>query len=67
MKFKVGDVVRIIGNTDAMHYAVVPSVGVVVHVCLRNKYEVECTSKFHGGRIRQTICEKDLASKATVL
>lgn len=69
MKYKVGDVVRIVGNTHDVHRAVVPSVGVIVRVNSRDDYDVECTSRTHGGKITQFICEKDLApyTKATIL
>lgn len=67
VKFKRGDVVRIIGNTHDTHYAVVPSVGVVVRVYSRDDYEVECTSRTHGGKTRQLIYGKDLASKTAIL
>lgn len=69
MRYKVGDVVRIVGNTHDTHYAVVPSVGVIVRVYSRDDYEVECTSQTHGGKTRQLIYGEDLApfTKATIL
>lgn len=68
MKFKVGDVVRIVSNVECTHYAVVPSVGVVLRVLYLDKYDVECVSRLSGCKTTQTVGVKDLASsKAAIL
>lgn len=67
MKFRVGDAVRIVGNTGCAHYAVVPSVGVVRSVLYPGKYDIECVNRINGNKITQTISAKDLASPRAVI
>jgi len=59
-KFYVGQKVKIVGNTNKIHYAIIPQVGRITRVG-ENTCDVLCYTTQLGGRIaRQTIYTCDL-------